>query len=155
MFSLDQSVQFSCSVASDSLRSHGLQHTRPPCLSPTSRVHPNPCPLSLWCHPTIWLMAKAYGLPLRVMKMLKDLVMAAHILKNYWTVHFKWVDCMVCELYFNKSIKRELKETLRHSQINKSWGSSLLTDMPYKNWQREIFRIKWKDNRWTRNYMKK
>ena len=47
------SVQFSCSVVSDSLRPHGLQHSRPPCLSPTPGVHPNPCPLSRWCHPTI------------------------------------------------------------------------------------------------------
>ena len=38
---------------SDSLRLHGLQHARPPCPSPTPRVHPNPCPLSWWCHPTI------------------------------------------------------------------------------------------------------
>ena len=30
-----------------------LQHARPPCPSPTPRVHPNPCPLSWWCHPTI------------------------------------------------------------------------------------------------------
>ena len=30
-----------------------LQHARPPCPSPTPRVHPNPCPLSRWCHPTI------------------------------------------------------------------------------------------------------
>ena len=28
-------------------------HTRPPCPSPTPRVHPNPCPLSQWCYPTI------------------------------------------------------------------------------------------------------
>ena len=32
---------------------HGLQHTRPPCPSPTPGVYPNPCPLCLWCHPTI------------------------------------------------------------------------------------------------------
>ena len=38
---------------SDSLRPHGLQHTRPPCPSPTPRVYPNSCPLSWWCHPTI------------------------------------------------------------------------------------------------------
>ena len=38
---------------SDSLRPHGLQHTRPPCSSPTPGVHPNSCPLSQWCHPTI------------------------------------------------------------------------------------------------------
>ena len=39
-------VQFSCSVVSNSLRPHELQHSRPPCPSPTPRVHPNPCPLS-------------------------------------------------------------------------------------------------------------
>ena len=47
-----QSVQFSLSAMSDSLRPHGLQHTRPPCPSPTP-VYSNSCPLSLWCHPTI------------------------------------------------------------------------------------------------------
>ena len=46
------SLQFSCSVVSDSLWPHGLQHTRPPCPSPTPRVYSNSCPLSRWCHPT-------------------------------------------------------------------------------------------------------
>ena len=46
------SVQFS-SVASDFLRTHGLQHSRPPCPSPTPGVYSNPCPLSWWCHSTI------------------------------------------------------------------------------------------------------
>ena len=40
------SVQFICSVVSDSLQPHGLQHARPPCQLPTPGVHPNPCPLS-------------------------------------------------------------------------------------------------------------
>ena len=47
------SVQFSCSVVSDSLRPHELQHARPPCPSQTPGVHPNPRPLSQWCHPAI------------------------------------------------------------------------------------------------------
>ena len=47
------SVQFSHSVVSDSWWPHGLQHTRPPCPSPTPRVYPNSCPLSQYCHPTI------------------------------------------------------------------------------------------------------
>ena len=47
------SVQFSHSVVSDSLQPHEPQHARPPCASPTPGVHPNPCPLSWWCHPTI------------------------------------------------------------------------------------------------------
>jgi len=45
--------QFSCSVVSDCLRPHELQHTRPPCPSPTPGVHSNSCPLNRWCHPTI------------------------------------------------------------------------------------------------------
>ena len=47
------SDQFSRSVVSDSLQLHGLQHTRPPCPSPTSGVYSNSCPLSQWCYPTI------------------------------------------------------------------------------------------------------
>ena len=43
------SVQFNCSVMSDSLRLHEPQHARPPCPSPTPGVHPNLCPLSWWC----------------------------------------------------------------------------------------------------------
>ena len=47
------SVQFSRSVVSDSLRPHELQHTRPPCPSPTPRVHSDSRPSSPWCHPAI------------------------------------------------------------------------------------------------------
>ena len=47
------SVQFSCSVVSDSLRPHELQHARPPCPSPTPGVHSDSCPSSQWCHPAI------------------------------------------------------------------------------------------------------
>ena len=47
------SVQFSHSVVSSSLQPHEPQHARPPCPSPTPGVHPNSCPLSQWCHPTI------------------------------------------------------------------------------------------------------
>ena len=47
------SVQFSRSVMSDSLWSHKLQHARPPCSSPSPRVHSDSRPSSLWCHPAI------------------------------------------------------------------------------------------------------
>ena len=47
------SVQFSRSVVSDSLRPHESQHARPPCPSPTPRVHSDSCPSSQWCHPAI------------------------------------------------------------------------------------------------------
>ena len=45
------SVQSSCSVVSDSLWPHELQHARPPCSSPTSGVHSDSCPSNQWCHP--------------------------------------------------------------------------------------------------------
>ena len=47
------SVQYSCSVVSDSLRPHELQHARPPCPSPTPGVHSDSRPSSRWCHPAI------------------------------------------------------------------------------------------------------
>ena len=50
---LSSSVQFSCSVVFDSLWPHGLQHSRPPCPSPTPGDCSNSCPLSRWSHPTI------------------------------------------------------------------------------------------------------
>ena len=46
-------LQFSCSVVSNSLWPHGLQHARLPCPSPTPGACSNSCPSSQWCHPTI------------------------------------------------------------------------------------------------------
>ena len=60
------SVQFSRSVMSDSLRPHELQHSRPSCPSPTPRVYPNPCPLSRWCHPTIYPLSSPSPLALNI-----------------------------------------------------------------------------------------
>ena len=52
---LDNPLQIVSSVIQlcPTLRLHGPQHARPPCPSPTARVHQSPCPLSWWCHPTI------------------------------------------------------------------------------------------------------
>ena len=47
------SVQFNCSVISNSLQHHELQHSRPSCPSPTPGAYSNSCPLTLRCHPTI------------------------------------------------------------------------------------------------------
>ena len=47
------SVQFTRSLMSDSLWPHEPQHARPSSPSPTPGVHPNPCPLNWWFHPTI------------------------------------------------------------------------------------------------------
>ena len=50
---LGSSVQCSCSVVSDYLQPHGLQHTRLPCPSPTPRAYSNSRSSSRWCHPPI------------------------------------------------------------------------------------------------------
>ena len=47
------SVQYNCSFMSDSLQPHKLEHSRPPCPSPTARVYSNSRPSSWWCHPGI------------------------------------------------------------------------------------------------------
>ena len=47
-------VQFSCSVLSNSLQAYRLHHASPPCPSPIPRVYSNSCPLSQWCYPTIF-----------------------------------------------------------------------------------------------------
>ena len=44
---------FNCSDVSNSLQSHGLQHARPPCPSPSPGTCSSSCPSSRWCHPTI------------------------------------------------------------------------------------------------------
>ena len=46
-------AQFSCSVMSNSLLPHGLQHARLPCPSPIPEAHSNSCAFSRWCHPAI------------------------------------------------------------------------------------------------------
>ena len=50
---MESSVQFSCSVVSDSVRPHELQHGRTSCTTLTPEVYPNWCPSSWWCHPAI------------------------------------------------------------------------------------------------------
>ena len=47
------SVQFSCSIVSELLQPHELQHARLPCPSPTPKVHSNSYPVSRWCHAAI------------------------------------------------------------------------------------------------------
>ena len=52
-FEISRSDRISHSVVSDSLRPRESQHARPPCPSPTPRVHPDSRPLTQWCHPAI------------------------------------------------------------------------------------------------------
>ena len=66
----------------DSLWPHGLQHTRPPWLSPTPRVYPDSCPLSPWCHPTI---SSCYSLLL-----LPSILPSIRVFSNESALHIRW-----------------------------------------------------------------
>ena len=55
------SVQFSCSVVSDSLQPHESQHSRLPCPSPSPGVHSDSRPSSQWCHPAISSSAVSFS----------------------------------------------------------------------------------------------
>ena len=78
----DISVQFSCSVVSDSLWPHELQHARSPSPSPTPGVHSDSCPLSRWCHPTISLCHPLLLLP--------SIFPSITIFSNESVLHIRW-----------------------------------------------------------------
>ena len=67
---------------SDSLRPHESQHARPPCPSPTPGVHPNSCPLSWWCHPTISSSVVPFSCP----KCLPSI----RVFSDESTLHIRW-----------------------------------------------------------------
>ena len=76
------SVQFSRSLMSDSLWPHELQHARPPCLSPTPRVHSDSCPASQWCHPAISSSVIPFSSYLESLP--------ASVFSNKSTLHMRW-----------------------------------------------------------------
>ena len=94
---IQSSVQFSHSVVSDSLQHHEPQHARPPCTSTTPRVHPNPCPLSRWCHPTISSCRLLLNLP--------SIFPSIRVFSNESALHIRWPK--YCSFSFNISPSSE------------------------------------------------
>ena len=91
MRSVNQSVQFSDSVLSNSLWHHGLQHTRPPCLLPTLGVYSNSCPSSHWMrmrpsHPLLTPSSSAFSLSQH--QGLFQGVSSSHQVPKYWSFSF-------------------------------------------------------------------
>ena len=76
-------IQFSRSVVSDSLWPHGLQHTRPPCPSPTPGAYPNSCPSSWWCHPTISYLC-------RPLLLLPSIFPSIRVFSNESALRIRW-----------------------------------------------------------------
>ena len=77
------SVQFSHSVESDSLRPHGLQHTRFPCPSPSPGACSNSCALSQWCHPTTSFLC-------RPLLLLPSIFPSIRVFSNESALHIRW-----------------------------------------------------------------
>ena len=115
---------------SNSLWRHELQHARAPCPSPTSGVHPNPCPLSQWCHPTIWSSVIPFSLPQSFPSIKVFLNESALCIRwpKYWSFSFnispssehpglnsfrmKWLDFLV--------VQGTLKSLLQHNSSKAS-----------------------------------
>ena len=76
-------LRFSCSVVSDSLWPHGLQHARPPCPSPTPRAYSNLCSLSQWCHPTILILCRPLLFPPSIFPSIR-------VFSNESVLHTRW-----------------------------------------------------------------
>ena len=76
------SVHFSCSVMSNSLWPHRLQHARPPCPLPTPGVYLDSCLLSRWCHPTI---PSCYPLLL-----MPSVLSSIRVFSNESVCHIRW-----------------------------------------------------------------
>ena len=96
-WSLVWPVQFSHSVVSDSLRLHGLQHSRLPCPSPTPGVYSNSCPFSWWCHPAI--SSSVIPISSRLQSF------PALVFSNESVLHIRWPK--YCSFSFNISSSNE------------------------------------------------
>ena len=150
------SVQFSCSVMSNSLRPYEPQHARPPCPSPTPGVHLNPCPLSqpsnhlILCHP--FLLSPSILPSIRVFSNES----ALHIRwPEYWSFSFNislsnehpglisfrmdWLDLL--------AVQGTLKRVLQHQSSKASiiWQSAFMVQLshPYMTTGKTIALIRW------------
>ena len=77
------SVQFSHSVLSDSLRPHELQHARPPCPSPTPRVHPKPMSI-------VSVMPSNHLILYHPLLLLPSIFPSIRVFSNESALHIRW-----------------------------------------------------------------
>ena len=114
------SIQFSCSVLSDSLQSHKPQHTRPPCPSPTPGVHPSPV-LSQWWVKISLKQNATMVLPNKANtnKKLKNILSSTRLPKIHEVLHAikSYQECKVEEKYVKR---RKVKHYLsRNNTVDK------------------------------------
>ena len=132
------SIQFSCSVVSDSLQPHELQHARPPCPSPTPGVHSNPCLSSRCCHPAISFSVVPFSCP-QSLPASNSFPMNQLCMRwpKYWSFSFSIIPCKEIPglISFRMdwldllAIQGTLKSLLQHHSSKASilWHSTLFT----------------------------
>ena len=91
----NHSVQFSLSVVSDSLWPHESQHARPPCPSPTPRVHSNSWPSSWWCYPAILILCH----PLLPLPTIPPSINWSFLITNPWHLKTNFLNTRVSVTY--------------------------------------------------------
>ena len=150
------SVQFSHSVVSESLQPHESQHARPPCPSPSPRVHPDSCPSSPWCHPAIssWVIPFSscpQSLPASVFSNESTLRMRC---PKYWSFSFSiipskeipglisvrmdWLDLLVGNLISGFSVFSKTSLNIRKFMVH------ILLNLGLENFE-HYFTIMWSE----------
>ena len=140
------SVQFSRWVVSDSWQPQEPQHTRPPCPSPTHEVHPNPCLLSQWWHPTISsLSSPALNLSQHqgLFKSVNSLHEVAKVLEfNLQYQSFQWTNRISFRMDWLDlhTVQGTLKSLLQHHSSKASilWCSAFcIVQLSHPYWRRQ------------------
>ena len=153
------SVQFNCSVVSDSLWPHELQHARPPCPSPTPGVHSKSCPSSRWCHPAISSLCHPLFLLPQIPPSIRVFFNESSLRMRwpkYWSFSFSiipskeipglisfrmdWLDLL--------EVRGTLKSLLQHhsSKVSTLWHSAFFTvqfSHPYMTTRKTIALSRW------------
>ena len=153
------SVHFSRSVVSNSLQPHELQHSRPPCRSPTPRVYPNSCPSSQWGHPAISASVVPFS-------SWPQSLLASGSFSNQSTLHMRWPKYLSFSFSISPSnehpglisfrmdwldllaVQRILKSLLQHHSSKASilWHSAFFTvqlSHPYMTTGKTIALTRW------------
>ena len=137
------SVQSSSSVVSDSLWPHEPQQARPPCPSPTPGVHPNPCPLSRWCHPTssssvIPFSSCLHSFPGPGSFQMSELLLS-HKKEHIWVSSNEVDGPRTCYTEWNKSERGDKYHILTHiyMESRKMILKNLFTGQQWRNRHRE------------------
>ena len=120
MLYYSDSVSSVHAVVSDSLWLHGLQHTRPPCPSPTPTVYLNSCPLSWWCHANHLILCCPLLLPPSIFPSIR-------VFSNESVLHIRWPKYWSFSLFWLIHLYKNLGVPLHYNMhvILKHWFSSI------------------------------